>query len=99
MNVSRSPKLRHGSPPPPCAPGASCRRRTIVAQHDVEGAGKVVGEGAAGAGVHEGQEEGQQQQSEEQQPQRESQPAHTLQQAGFLQQHQQRSAHATLGLC
>lgn len=67
----------------------SCRRWTIVSQHNVEGASKVVGEGAARASVHEGQQEGQQQQSQEQQPQRKSQPTYPLQQAGLLQQQQQ----------
>lgn len=72
-------------------PASLCRRRTLVPQHEVEGAGKVVGEGAAGAGIHEGQEEGQQQQSEEEEPERKSQPTHTLQQAGLLQR--QRHTH------
>lgn len=72
----------------------------MVSQHNVEGAGKVVGDGAAGAGVHEGQEEGQQQQSEEQQPQRKSQPTRALQQARFLQQQQQQAlAHRSSSLC
>lgn len=31
----------------------------LIPQHNAEGPGKVVGDGAAGAPVHEGQEEGQ----------------------------------------
>lgn len=42
--------------------------RPLIAQHNAEGPGKVVGDGAAGAPVHEGQEEGQEQQSQEEQP-------------------------------
>ncbi|KAI5610832.1 hypothetical protein C0J50_1571 [Silurus asotus] len=48
----------------------------MVAQHDVEGAGEVVGQRAARALVHQGQEEGEEQQREEQQLQRESHAAH-----------------------
>lgn len=71
------------SPAPP-----SCRRRTVISQHNVKGASEVVGEGAAEAAIHERQEEGEQQQSQEQQPHRKSQSTHTLQQAGLLQQQQ-----------
>lgn len=66
-----------------------CGGRSIVTQHDVEGSGEVVGEGAAAAFVHEGQQEGQEQQSQQEEPQRKSQPTYPLQQAGLLQQQQQ----------
>lgn len=66
--------------------GSLCGRWSIVTEHDVEGSCKVVGEGAAVAFVHEGQQEGQEQQSQEKEPQRKGQPTHPLQQPGLLQQ-------------
>lgn len=61
-----------------------CGWRSFVAEHDVEGSGKVVRERAAIAFIHEGQQEGQEQQSEEEEPQRKSQPTNPLQQSRFL---------------
>lgn len=53
----------------------------MVAQHDVERAGKVVGEGATVALIHEGQQEaGEEQQGEEEEPQRERHAAHSVHQ-------------------
>lgn len=67
--------------------GSLCGRGPVVAQHDVEGPGEVVGERAAAPFVHERQQEGEEQQSEEEEPQEESQAADPLQQPGFLQTH------------
>lgn len=64
----------------------SCRRWSVIAEHDLERSGKVVGEGAAVAFIHERQQEGKEQQSEEKEPQGKSQATHPMQQAGLLQQ-------------
>lgn len=61
----------------------------MVTEHDVEGSGKVVGERAAVAFIHEGQQEGQEQQSQEEEPQRKSQSAYPQTQPRFLQKQQQ----------
>lgn len=67
---------------------SSCGRRPVVAQHDVERAGKVVGEGATVAFIHEGQQEGcEEQQGEEEEPQQESHAAHPRQQPRLLNTH------------
>ncbi len=57
------------------------RRRSVVAEHDVEGAGEVVGQWTAGALVHHGQQEGQQQQGQQQELQRKSHATYTVQEA------------------
>lgn len=68
----------------PSTGGFLCGWWSVVAEHDVERSGEVVGEGAAAAFVHEGQQEGQQEQSQEKEPQRKSQPTHPLQQPRLL---------------
>lgn len=59
-------------------------RRPVVAQHDIEGSGEVVGERAAVPVVHERQQEGEEQQSEEEEPQKKSQTTNPVQQPTFL---------------
>ena len=61
-----------------------CGRWAVVAQHDAEGSGVIVGQRAAAAFIKEGQQEGEKQQSEEEEPQKKSQPTHPLQQPGTL---------------
>jgi len=51
-----------------------CGRWAVVAQHDAEGSGVIVGQRAAAAFIKEGQQEGEKQQSEEEEPQKKSQP-------------------------
>lgn len=67
--------------------------RSIVAQHDVEGSGKVVGKGTAVAFIHERQQESQEQQSQEQKPQKKSEATRPLQQPRSLQQQQHTVCH------
>ena len=62
----------------------SGRWQAVMAQHDFEGAGEVVDEGAAGALLREGQEEGQQEQGQEQQLEGQGHTAHALQEAAAL---------------
>lgn len=70
-----------------------CGWRPVVAEHDVKGSSKVVGQGAAVAFVHEWQQKGQEQQSQEQKPEKKSQPTGSMQQPRLLRQNTTTNKH------